>query len=239
MSRRKRKPVEENPLTVIDPIAAEIMPGEVLPQPPLDRRLAVASVVIRNMIGVAGVLFLGWSAQALIVLYLFDTLGAMLSIFAALMASFFSSTRASLSDRMYNLLTALALGAFLAAFLAIPLGMPVLILTMSTSWSFKEALAEPGFVLGVLTILGMALLNTVYWWVRVDVEGQRGERALKREFTLIFGRWLFIIFAIYTPLVIFVAAAPVILVIVYAVVTTYTELFPDRFARIFDRVERK
>jgi hypothetical protein len=239
VSRRKRKPIAPIRPVEPEPLDGESTPDETLPQSPLDRRLAIASVVIRNMIGVAGVLFLGWSAQTLIVLYFFDTLGGMLSVFAGLMASYFSSTRSSPFDRLYNLLTALALGAFTAAFMAIPLGMPVLILMMSTSWSFKQALTEPGFVLGVVSILGTAMLSTIYWWMRVDSEGQRGERALKREFTLIFGRWLVVIFAVFTPLVIFVAAAPVILVIVYAVVTTYTELYPDRFTRFFDKVGAK
>ena len=129
----------------------------------------------------------------------------------------------------------MALAALLAVFIAIPIGMPLVILAMSSRWSFKQALNEPGFVLGVLGILGMALLGTLYWSMRIDTEGQRGERALKREFTLVFGRWFFVIFAVYTPLVIFVALAPVILVIVYAVVSVYTELYPERFERIFDK----
>jgi hypothetical protein len=211
---------------------------EALPAAPAERRLAIASVVIRNAIGVVGVLFLGWSAQALIVLYFFDTLGALLSIFSALLATYFSKPGASVGDRLYGLASALALGAFLAAFFAIPLGMPVAILVMATSWNLKEAFAQPGFLAGVLGILATAVVEAVYWWIRIDTEGQRGERALRREFTLVFGRWILMIFAIYTPLAIFVAAAPVIMVAAYAAVTAYTELFPDRFVRFFERGDR-
>ena len=232
VSRRTRKPVH---LPAPEVEAAETPLAETLPQSPLDRKVKIAEVVIRNMIGVIGVLFLGWPAQTLIVLYFFDTIGAMMSIFAALMFSWLDKPNTSFFDRLYNLASSLALAALLAVFIAIPIGMPLVILAMSSRWSFKQALNEPGFVLGVLGILGMALLGTVYWSMRIDTEGQRGERALKREFTLVFGRWFIVIFAVYTPLVIFVALAPVILVIVYAVVSVYTELYPERFERIFDK----
>lgn len=236
LSRRKRKQPQP-PASDID--AAEIPLAETLPQSPLDRRVKIAEVVIRNMIGIMGVLFLGWPAQTLIVLYFFDTIGAMMSIFAALMFSWLDKPDSPFFDRLYNLASSLALAALLAVFIAIPIGMPVFILAMSSSWSFKQALNEPGFVLGVLGILGMALLGTLYWSMRIDVEGQRGERALKREFTLVFGRWFFMIFAVYTPLVIFVTLAPIILVIVYAVVSVYTELYPERFEKIFDKDSKK
>ena len=236
LSRRKRKQPQP-PAPDID--AAEIPREETLPQSPLDRKVKIAEVVIRNMIGVIGVLFLGWPAQTLIVLYFFDTIAAMMSIFAALMFSWLDKPDSSFFDRLYNLASSLALAALLAVFIAIPIGMPVYILAMISSWSFKQALNEPGFVLGVLGILGMALLGTLYWSMRIDVEGQRGERALKREFTLVFGRWFFMIFAVYTPLVIFVTLAPVILVIVYAIVSVYTELYPERFEKIFDKGNKK
>ena len=236
VSRRKRKPIHP---PAPEGEAAETPLAETLPQSPLDRKVAIAEVVIRNMIGIMGVLFLGWPAQTLIVLYFFDTIGAMMSIFAALMFSWLDQPDSSVFNRLYAFASSLALSAALAIFIAIPIGMPVFILAMSSRWSFKQALNEPGFVLGVVGILGMALLGTIYWWMRVDTEGLRGERALKREFTLIFGRWFFVIFAIYTPLVIFVTLAPVILVIVYAVVTVYTELYPERFERIFDKTGKK
>lgn len=236
MSRRKSKQPQP-PIPDID--AAEIPPAETLPQSPLDRKVAIAEVVLRNMIGVVGVLFLGWSAQTLIVLYFFDTMGGMMSIFAALMLEYFGMPENTLGNRLYNLGTALALSAFLAAFIAIPIGMPVLIMTLMSSWSLKDALAQPGFMYGVLAILGTALLSTLYWSRRIDMEGQRGERALKREFTLIFGRWLFVVFAVYTPLVVLFQFGPAIIVIIYAVVSGYTELYPERFEKIFDKSSKK
>lgn len=244
MSRRKRRSAEavapDAGIAGVPPDpTADVPLDEALPTSPADRRLAIASVVIRNAIGVVGVLFLGWPAQALIVLYFLDTLGALLSIFSALLATYFSKPGASIGDRLYALASALALGAFLAAFFAIPLGAPIAILMMATSWNLKEAFTQPGFLAGVVGILGMAVAGAVTWWMRVDTEGQRGERALKREFTLVFGRWILVIFVIYTPLVIFVAAAPAILVVVYAAVTAYTELFPERFERFFNRGGKK
>ena len=129
----------------------------------------------------------------------------------------------------------MALAALLAVFIAIPIGMPVCYPGDELEVVFHASVNEPGFVLGVLGILGMALLGTLYWSMRIDTEGQRGERALKREFTLVFGRWFLVIFAVYTPLVIFVILAPIILVFVYTVVSVYTELYPERFERIFDK----
>jgi hypothetical protein len=236
LSRRKRKQPQP-PAPDID--AAEIPLAETLPRSPFDRNVAVAEVVLRNMIGVVGVVFLGWSAQTLIVLYFFDTMGGIMSIFAALMLEYFGMPENTLGNRLFNLGTALALSAFLAAFIAIPIGFPVLIMTLMSSWSFKDALTQPGFVYGVLAILGMTLLSTLYWSMRIDMEGQRGERALKREFNLLFGRWLFVVFAVYTPLVVFFQFGPLIIVIIYAVVSVYTELYPERFEKIFDKGSKK
>ena len=61
-----------------------------------------------------GVLFLGWPAQTLIVLYFFDTIGAMMSIFAALMFSWLDKPDSPFFDRLYNLASSLALAALLA-----------------------------------------------------------------------------------------------------------------------------
>jgi hypothetical protein len=206
-----------------------------LPQSSLDRKLAIVEVVFRNLIAVAGALFLGWSAQALILLYFFDTLGGMLAIFAALMFAYFDKPGSSLFDRFYALGTALALSAFTAAFMAIPLGMPVVFVMVASSYKLQDALAQPGFVYAVIGVLAAALAGTLYWAMRIDVEGKRGERLLKREFTLIFGRWFFVIVAVYLPFVLLFQFGPIIIVAVYAILSVYTELYPNRFVRFFER----
>lgn len=100
-----------------------------------ERRERIVFVILRNLIPIFGVLFLGWSAQNLIVLYFVDTLGAMWALITALALHFQAASAApTFFTRLGNYAAMLFAGAFTVAFLAIPLGMPLLIYSMMTEW---------------------------------------------------------------------------------------------------------
>lgn len=243
MSRRKHKRAAQSILRPdpdpVDEIPVDDVPlDDALPGLPPDRRLVMAEVIARNLLAVAGVIFLGWSGQNLLVLYFFDTLGGLLALFTSLLLIYPNRPQNTLFDRAYWFATALALSAFLVAFFALPLGVPVVIMAEMTSWSAREAVADRSFVLALLGVLGLSAFGMVYWSQRLRRD-PRGERALKREFALIFGRWVIVIFAILNFSIFFGRFAPLFIVAVYAVTTIYTELYPDRFERLFDRPGRR
>lgn len=239
MSRRKRKRAVQTtpPASELEPVD-DLPLDDVLPGPPADRRLVMAEVIARNLLAVAGVIFLGWSGQNLLVLYFFDTLGGLMALFSSLLLIYPNRPQTTLFDRAYWFATALAVGAFLVAFFAVPLGVPVVIMAQMTSWSVRDALADRSFVLALLGVMGLSIFGMLYWSQRLH-QDPRGERALKREFALIFGRWVVVIIAILNFSIFFGRFAPLFIVAVYAVTTIYTELYPDRFERLFDRPGRR
>jgi hypothetical protein len=201
---------------------------------PLPRNVVLASVIIRNLLAVVGVFFWGWSAPELIVLYFVDTLAIMWGIFTGVMFALFQSERTTLSDRLYWWATALALSAFVVAFISIPLGMPVLFVSAMSSWRPAEALANQGFWLA-LGLIVLAGLGGAAWRSIQAAEGEEGMRWLKWEFGLVFGRWFVVMAVMYfvgfTLGFIIPGGAAAVMVIVYAAASTITELYPERFVR--------
>lgn len=200
---------------------------------PYDRRVAVASVAVRNVVAIIGVLFLDWSAPELIVLYFLDTMAAIWGIFTAVMFGFLHSQRQSLLDLVYWWATALALSFLTAAFIAIPLGMPVFFVAVVSSWRLTDALAASGFRLALAGVVVMGVAGALARSLQATA-GEAGMRSLKREFSLVFGRWVVVLIAIYTAIGLFQGAAAVVIVIVYAVASVAIELYPQRFLNLFE-----
>lgn len=227
-----------------------------------DTRERAIFIIARNAIPVVGVLFLGWSAVNLVLLYFFDTLGGMWAIFAALLAQYFGGwTTLPWGTRFTNLLGVLALSLFLIAFFAIPLGVPVLILTQMQSYDVRAALNDTGFIFGLVSIAVLALASMLrhiirlqqtsaddkwihgessYHWSHGESGNQRirhesGNHWIRHEFGLLFVRWTVMIFLIFTVGALFLEFAPVLLILAYAVVLVISELYPERFLAAFDK----
>lgn len=197
-----------------------------------DRRVAVVSVAVRNAVAIIGVLFLGWSAPELVLLYFLDTMAAIWGIFTAVAFGLYHRQRQSLFDLVYWWATALALSFLVAAFIAIPLGMPVLFVAAASSWRLADALAESGFRLALVGIVVLGVVGALARSIQAAA-GEAAKRSLKWEFSLVFGRWAVILMAIYAAIALFQGAAAVVIVIVYAVVSVTIELYPQRFVELF------
>jgi hypothetical protein len=202
--------------------------------PPILNPVALGQVVARNIVPVAGVIAFGWPAFNVLLLYFVDTMLSMGVMFAGL-ASYFSreSTEPGLAARINGEAGAIAVAVFLCAFIAVPLGMPLVFVGAVSRWDGFEALySDHSLVAGIAWQVVAAIWS--YWglWQELKVRTPEEVR-LKRRFALVILRWFVIIAAVYLPIgYLFGRFFPFLLVVLYAGTTIFIEIAPDRFLRM-------
>lgn len=200
-----------------------------------DLRERIFLVVARNFIPIIGVTFLGWSAPNLIVTYFVDTLAGMWAIITALTLQFSPGVLTlPFFQRVYNLIGLLAVSLFLVGFMAIPLGIPLLIATQATHWSLEDALADHWFLYGLITVAVLALIGVFRHSLMLQRDPRGGEW-LRREFGILFVRWVIVIMIIFNIAFLLGEYGFILLVIGYGMATIVSEIYPERFLAFFDR----
>jgi len=189
--------------------------------------LAIAQVVARNATPLAGILFLGWSAGNVLLLYFWDTLLAMGVIFAGL-ASVFARNEEGAAATINGQVGAVATAAFLCAFFAVPLGVPLIFVLGPSGFEWRDAVADHGFRIGLVTQAIAAFWSYVELYRALQTHSLEQLR-LKRRFALVFLRWLAVLMVIYTGISLLVG--PLLFVAVYAGVSIFAEVAPDKFLR--------
>ena len=200
---------------------------------PAANPLASGQVVARNIVPAVGVLAFGWPAFNVLLLYFVDTMLALGVMFAGLLAHFTRGTaEASVASRLNGAVGAIAGAAFLAAFIAVPLGMPLLFVGVASgppSWS--ALLDDQGLLAGIAWQMVAATWS--YWGLWQALQHRSpDELRLKRRFALVFLRWIVIVAAVYTPLTwLFGRFMAHVLVVLYVAASIVVEIAPDRFLR--------
>jgi hypothetical protein len=194
--------------------------------------LAWANAAVRNLVPLAGILFLGWSGANILLLYFLDTLLAMAVMFAGLARHFLPPAASdSLAARINAEAGCVGAALFLAAFIAIPLGMPLFILFMATGVSWHSVIDDPMFRSG-LVLQAIAAFWSCLALYRALRTHTPEELRMKRQFALVFLRWLAVLLVFYFGVgFLFGAYAPVVFVAVYLAATIVIEVAPDRFLR--------
>lgn len=197
--------------------------------------LAVAQVVARNLVPIVGILAFGWSASTILLLYFADTLLSLGVMFAGL-ASWFG--RGTVEDRWAARLNAevgyVASAAFIVAFIAVPLGVPLVFVGAMAGWNDLGALfSDPALQAGLAWQVVAAVWSYSALWRELHVRSP-DELRLKRRFSLVFLRWIAVLMVVYSPILgLFGRFGPLVLVIVYAGVSVVAEVAPDRLLRLF------
>ena len=195
--------------------------------------IAIGQVVARNLVPVVGILVLDWSASTVLLLYFVDTMLSIGVIFAGLMSWF---GRGSVEDRWASRLNAevgyVAGAAFLVAFIAVPLGMPLVFVGALAGWSdVKAIVADPALQAGIAWQVVAAVWSYAGLWRELHHRSPE-ELRVKRRFTLLFLRWVVILLAVYSPIGwLFGRFLPHLLVALYAGASIVVEIAPDRFLR--------
>lgn len=200
-----------------------------------NRREQVVFVALRNTIPIIGILFLGWSAQNLIVLYFVDTLGAMWALITGLALNFPEAQAANtLLARIQMFITLLFVSAFLVAFLAIPLGMPLLIYAMSTNWNLESALDDREFIYGLVFIAALSFIGMLRYYQSIKELTPDNSNA-KRDFGILMTRWVIILIVIYFIGILLGEWGAYLMVIAYAAATAVSEIFPEWFSNLLGK----
>jgi len=194
--------------------------------------LDVANTVARNLVPLGGILFLGWSAPTVLVLYFADTMFAIAVMFAGLAHFFMPAPKDDGWAAKVNAdFGAVAVSILLAAFFAIPLGMPVFFMLLGSQVTFASLLDDEAFRVGLLLQAIAAFWSGagLYRALRTQTPDQL---RLKRRFALVFLRWLVMVMVTYTGIVfLFGRFGAFIFVAIYAGVSIMIDVAPDRFLR--------
>lgn len=120
-----------------------------MPAPPTP--LDLANAVVRNLVPLGGILFLGWSAINVLIVYFLDTMLAMAVMFAGLTRHFMPPPKDDgVAARINAEAGCVAVALFLAAFIAVPLGMPVIFVGAMSDVSLGALFADESFRVGLV-----------------------------------------------------------------------------------------
>ena len=198
------------------------------PPPPL----VIAQMVARNIVPVAGILFLGWSAPNVLVLYFVDTLLSMAVIAAGLMRHWLpppvdEGWAARANAEVGYVGAALAI----VAFLAIPLGVPLIFMLAPGDTNWRTIVFDPGFRAGLVMQAVAALWSGADLYRALRTHSPEQLR-MRRRFTLLFLRWLTILMVTFSGVfLIFGQYSALFFVALYAATSMVIDIAPDRFLR--------
>ena len=194
---------------------------------------AIASLISRNLVPVAGVIFLGWSAPNLLLLYFIDTVlefAVVILLVVRHVTGMGKPEDAPRPIRGPGDWLRSGFGALLGALLVcLPLGVPLFILLAEFNWSVSSVLADRSFLIG----LGLQVAGSAAGCVRAHrdlLARDDDERLLKRRVAFLIARWMVVVIAAFTGVAAILGPwiGGALMVLVYAGTTVYFELLPDR-----------
>jgi len=193
-------------------------------------RLILAAT--RNAVGLVGILFLGWSASALVVLYFADTLAGMWAVFAAVGFKLSNvDPRQGFWSVVEGALSGIGAALFLVAVVAVPLGIPLIFLLGSSGAVWRQVWADPTLTAGIGVVALTGLVGAVRH-VFTLAEGRAGDATVKQAFAILMTRWVLVLIAIYTLGGLLGRLGLYVVVAVYAAASAWSELAPERFAQL-------
>jgi len=192
----------------------------------------IALTVTRNAVGPVGILFLGWSAANMVILYFADTMVGIWAVFAAVGFKFSNADpRQGWRAALEGALTGITVSLLLAAFTAVPLGIPVVMFLGASGLGWRQVAADSGLRSGIGVIAGIGLLTAVRH-VLALADGQAGDALVKRTFAILMTRWALVLMAFYLLVGLLGRFGLYVIVLIYAGASVWSELAPDRFARL-------
>jgi len=193
----------------------------------------IASLVSRNLVPVAGVLLLGWSAPDLLILYYLDTilgLAVVVLLIARHVTGLGKPGEQGKPMKGPRDWVRAAAGALLGAVLiGLPLGVPLFIMLAQFDWSLGTALADRAFLTG----LAMQAAGSIYGCVQAHrdlLARDDDEHVLKHRAAFVVGRWMVVLVVAMTGLAALFGPrfGGALVVLAYACATVYFELHPER-----------
>jgi Family of unknown function (DUF6498) len=206
----------------------------------------IASLVARNLVPIAGVLLLGWSASDLLVLYFLDTvlaIASLLLLIAVYLTGIGDLKRARPFAGGFDWIRVGAMSLLGALLIGLPLGVPLYILLSDFDWSPIVAFASRSFMVAMAMQAFISAMDCIR---AVRELAGRGDvnRVLMHRTAFVVARWGVVLIAAMTglPGALGAKLGGIIVLLVYAGATVYFEIFPNRAIAVLnpkeDRAER-
>lgn len=194
--------------------------------------LGIAQIVVRNLVPVAGILFFGWPVFNVLALYLVDTLLTIAAISAAVGRSFAVVADTGTGARVKMEMSVTVAGIFIAGFMAIPLGVPLIFMTNGDMAMMRTTFTDHGFRIGALVQAALVLWTYIGTRRAMAAGATPASLGLKRQFALVFLRWIAVLMVVYFGFGQLLGHyAPFLFVLVYVAASIVEEIAPDRFLR--------
>ncbi len=192
--------------------------------------LDIAGTVARNIVPLGGILLLGWSASTVLVLYFADTIFALGVMFAGLARHFAPPpSDDGWAARVNGEVGAVGAAAFLAAVVAVPLGVPLVFMLLGSDTTLDSLWSDPSFRTGLLMQAIAAFWSCAGLYRALRTRSPE-ELGLKKRFSLVFLRWVAVMFVLYSGLAyLFGRFAPILFVAAYAGASIFIDIAPDKF----------
>jgi hypothetical protein len=191
--------------------------------------IEIASTVARNLVPLAGIVFLGWSAPTVLVLYFADTMFSIAVMFAGLLRHFAPPVEDDgWAARANGEVGAVGGALFLTAVIAVPLGVPVIFMLAGSGTTPGSLWGDEAFRAG-LVMQAIAAVWSCAGLYRALRTRTPDDLRLKRRFALVFLRWIAVLMVTYTGIVfLFGRWAPLVFVAVYAAASVVIDIAPDK-----------
>jgi len=193
----------------------------------------IASLVSRNLVTVAGVLLLGWSAPDLLILYFLDTILG-LAVVVLLIARHVTGLgkpgeRGKPINGPLDWVRGGAGSLLAAVLIGLPLGVPLFILLAQFDWSIEPAFADRAFVTG----LAVQAAGSIYGCIQAHrdlLARDDDEHVLKHRAAFVVGRWMVVLVVAMTGFAALFGPrfGGALVVLAYAGASVYFELYPER-----------
>lgn len=196
----------------------------------LDPRV-VAQIVARNIVPLAGIVFLGWNAQNVLIVYFADTMLAMGVLFAGVLRKFAPPIENDGWAARLNGEVGMIGGAlFMVLAIALPLGMPLFfMLGGRMDW---RAMFDDSSLRAALAWQFVAAFWAYVELYRALRHATPEQLQLKRRFSLVLLRWFIMIPpAFFGVGMVLGRYGAVLFVAIYVTVSIWAEIAPDHFLR--------
>jgi hypothetical protein len=194
--------------------------------------IVIAQVVVRNAVPIVGILVFGWKAFNVLALYFIDTMMVIAALCAVIACGLTFVDKDSVSGRLNSEAGFVGAGVFIAAFIAVPLGIPLMFMANGDMGTIEATLADRSFYIGAVIQAAFALWTYVGLRRAMAAGATLDTLRVKRRFALTFLRWIAVLGVVYTGIgQAFGHYAPFLFVVVYVAVTIFAEIAPDRFLR--------
>ena len=195
-------------------------------------------LIVRSCVPAVGVLFLGWPADRVLVLFFLDTVLGIGALAAAMTITSALGDKGKGRSRVVSVIRALVGSVVLIAFIAIPLGAPLLLMLSNTDFSLALMLHDWSFQhsLEIQALASFGWCATLVWRLRSESQEQIGIAPL---FGLVLLRWLILVGLAFTGLPMMLGRyGPHLLVVVFVAAMVVSEINPLRFLSLMPAASR-